>query len=278
MNEWDESEIFKTGKNFLNNSQNLTSKQISNIQFDFSPTQNNSIVVYTIYGAKGDGKTTTALGFSGKIYVLCFDRKTNIIKNFIYKGDSRIQVFDAIRYLNEDIEKYPESSFITIKYCEELLKMFKNDKPDYIVFDGTEILMRIFEQAMRYYFNWTAFEGIKNMNAWKKRRLDIRKLHRLAENAAKKGIIYTTYTTQHKIVEDGTVITQKDVPQYYDILLWETDVVIKSFSEFTKQGIKRFFIRIDSSKVPFLKTGATYDITNITIEEIIKNPEKYIIK
>lgn len=251
-----------------------TEKPKAEVKWDFSEAKTQAIPVFTIYGEKGDGKTVLALSFPGKIAAISFDRKTQIIKNNFYDGDERIKVFDAVRYLDEMVENYPKSSHDTIEYCKQLLTTkIKELEPDYILIDGTEILMRIAEQAMRHKFGWSATEGIKNMNAWKIRRLILRGLHARAVQCAKKGVIYTTYMKQKEIIHEGTLITKKDIPAYVDILLWETDIVLKSWSEYDKKTGKKFLMRIDSSKLKQFGTGKEYDVTNKRILDIIKPKE-----
>lgn len=247
-------------------------------EFDLSPVKGEGIPVFTIYGEKGSGKTTVALGFPGKIAAISFDRKTNLIKNLMFEGNDRIVVYDAVRYLDESADKYPASSHKTVEYVKALLKEIKKHGPDYVLIDGIEILTRIVEQSMRYHFGWNAFEGIKNMSAWKKRRLDLRTIHHLAEDAAKKGVIYTTYTTEKKLIQDATTIALKHVPQYFDILLWETDVVMRSYSEHDKKSGKKFFLRVDNSKLLQFKTGDLFETTGVKTEDLLKDPDKYRFK
>lgn len=230
--------------------------------------------VITIYGNKGEGKTTLALGIDGKIVALSFDNKTALIKYNMYNGDKRIKVFNAVKYFSEDPNEYTTSAKKTYKYVIAILKKVKEIKPDWIIIDGTEIMMRIAEQVMREMNNLSPFQGVVNRNIWKYRRLVIRNIHRKALDAAQKGVIYTTYTTKDEIVEEGTIVSKKDVPQYYDILLWETDVVIKAYSEFNEDNDKRFYARIDSSKLKEFETGKIYDVTNKTLKDIIKEVSK----
>lgn len=226
--------------------------------------------VITIYGNKGEGKTMFALSFPGKIAALSFDRKTGIIKaNFYREESNRIKVYDAVKYLSEDPEEYVSSSLKTYKYVIAILNKVKEEQPDWVVIDGVEILTRIAEQAMRKIFNLTPFQGIPNLSVWKYRRLIMRNIHNKAVEACKRGVIYTTYTEKDEIIEEGNIVSKKDVPKYFDILLWETDVVMKAYSKIGEYG-KKFFIYVDSSKIPTFETGKEFDVTFKRVGDIFK--------
>jgi len=69
--------------------------------------------VYTIFGNKGEGKTTFSLNpkfFPGNIVAVSFDYKTIKIKTNFYNDDKRIKVHDGKKYYNEDIDKILQSS------------------------------------------------------------------------------------------------------------------------------------------------------------------------
>lgn len=231
-----------------------------NFQFKESSISNKSI--HTIYGQKGDGKTVLAFSFPGKIAALCFDRKSQIIKKHFYKNDERIKVYDVIEYLSEDKDLYTASALTTYNYIKFLLENISKEKPDWIVIDGLEILANISEMVMRYNNKLTPFQGIVNRNVWKERRLIMRNIHKLALDASTKGVIYTTYTDKDEIVEEGTIKSKQTIPKWTDVVLWETDFVLHTFSKANKDG-RRFYCDIISSKNDEqLKTGKLIDMTD----------------
>ena len=218
-------------------------------EFDMSEAKSQSGETYTIYGHKGHGKTFLAYSFPGEISVLSFDRKGVPVKDLAYGGADRLKVFDAVRYHDmSSPEAWLESSDRTFRYINSLLDHIKEEvKPDWIVLDGLEIYNQIAEMTMRYRNNLLPYQGVANMNLWKERRLYIRQLHYKALEIAKRGIIYTTYSEKDKVIVDGDVQTLSDVPRWVDVVLQETDVVLKIERKDDKNGVKHW-CKVESSK------------------------------
>ena len=244
-------------------------------QFDFAEATGTGKEVYMIYGLKGEGKTVLSMSFPGKIAVLSFDRKSLAIKQQQYKNDERIKVYDAIRYLDSaDPEMYLQSSEESFRFLNQLLDHIAQQfKPDWIVIDGSEILQRLCEMTMRYRNNIMPFQGISNRNLWKERRLYIAQIHNKSIRIANKGLIYTTYVDKQEVVKDGEFVTKQDVPRWIDVIMTETDCVIKVDSEQDKTGGRKFFATVESSKTS-IKTGQKKDITGTGITAFIKEGEK----
>jgi len=230
-------------------------------EFDFSEDKGIPKEAYVIYGMKGHGKTALAFSFPGTIACLSFDRKSLRVKKLMYKNDPRIKVYDAVRYMDySSPEIMLETAEITFRYINALLDHIRDDvKPDWIVIDGSEIFERICEMVMRYRNNLMPFQGIANRNLWKERRMYIKQIHDKALNAAKKGIIYTTYTTEKEIVQDGELIAKEDVPRWIDAILYETDTVIKVEAVW-EQDTQKYYAKIESSKGS-LPSGIKKEVT-----------------
>lgn len=247
--------------------------QVQDEEFDFSEEVDLGKEVHMIYGLKGHGKTTVALSYPGKVAVLSFDRKSTAIK-YLY-GDrlDEIKVWNAVKYMDYSS---PESELISadrnFRYLIRLLdEVIRAWQPDWVVIDGAEILSHICELVMRYRNGLMPFQGIANLNLWKERKMYIRQIHYLALDVAKKGIIYTTYVDKEEIIEDGEVKTKRDIPKWLDVLVYETDVVIRVWSTIDKGSGLRFYAIVESSKVPHIKTGVQADITDkIAYEEIVR--------
>lgn len=217
---------------------------------------------FMLYGLKGSGKTYSALSFPGQITCLSFDRKSLPIKQYSFHGDERIKVFDAIALMDySSPEGWTESADKTFKRLNLLIDKITGWKPDWIVIDGSEVLQQICEMTMRYRNNLMAFQGISNRNLWKERRMYIRQIHDRCFEAAKKGVIYTTYTSKDEIIREGEFIAKDDVPKWVDCIMWMTDVVMRVRSAQEKSG-RKFYATIESSKYPPFKTGREVDITD----------------
>ena len=144
----------------------------------------------------------------------------------------------------------------------------KNNPPDWIVIDGSDVLQQICEMTMRYRNNLMPYQGISNRNLWKERKTNIRQIHESAIGTAKKGVIYTAYTKEKEIVVEGETISRIDIPQWIEAIMLETDTVIKVTSEQDKIG-RKFIATVESSKTG-LQTGKQLDITDKGIKELVK--------
>jgi len=216
--------------------------------------------VYTIYGMKGVGKTTLAMSFEGRKDVLSFDRKSLRVKTGIYLDNEDIHVYDAIKYLEPGELSYTKSSNKTFDYVMHIIDNIP--ETDWVIIDGLEQLTKICEMRMRFKENLAPFKAFGNLSLWKLRRLYIRQLHEKAIKKARKGVIYTTYIKKDEIIEDGKTTTKADIPNWIDIVMEETDVVIKVYPEKQKDKTIKHMAFIESSKLNSLKTGDIQDVTN----------------
>lgn len=232
--------------------------------FNFHEASDQDKVVITIYGLKGDGKTSLALNenfFPGSISCLSFDNKTVQIKNHFYKKSDRIKVYNAIEHFVDTPEEILSSAEKTYKYCLFLLNNIAKEKPDWILIDGLEIFSQIGEMVMRYRHGLKPFQGVANLNLWKVRRLVLRSLHKVAIESSKKGVIYTTYTDDDKVVEDGTLKTIEKIPKWTDLIMQVTDIVLYVYGKSTKEG-RNFYFEVVSSKInDVFRTGENLEIT-----------------
>ena len=229
--------------------------------------------VILIYGEKGTGKTTTAMSFPGEIVVLSFDRKAAIIKSNIYNNDKRIHVFDVVKYMDYSTdETMLKTAELTYLYALKILDYSaKKIKPDWIIIDGAEIFQQIAEWVMRYRHGLKPFEGIRNLNLWKYRKQLIRDLHTKALNIARRGIIYTTNVEYEEIIVEGELVARKDVPKWIDILVYETDIVLKTVRD---PRTREFKVEVVTSKDDkLLPTGKVYVVTDKPLGTQIKFPK-----
>lgn len=248
--------------------------------------------IFCVYGAKGDGKTTTILSLPGNILAISLDRKTGRIWENMGKPD-RIVVRDGLKYFRENQFDILASSAKSLKWLHaildgvtqngmydgqpDLIAKYGNVQPDLILFDYVPRLNQLAEMKMRMDANITFDGGVANQNLWKRRNLMVREMHNKAAQIALKGVLYTTFIDidreKTKTIE-GQVWDSFKKPKYNDIIEEESDVVIYQYTETVKGQGQRWFIKIDSNKlVPEfmpLKSGEVIDITGRNLLDILK--------
>jgi hypothetical protein len=244
--------------------------EVAGEQYDLSPDKGGRKLIITDYGLKGDGKTSFALSFPGRIACLSFDRKSKQVWEEMYNKDQRIVVYDAIRYLDKTSGAlWLKTADKTFKYVMLLLdEVIRTTKPDWIVIDGAEIFTKLCEMIMRYRNGLQPFQGIRNLNLWKERRMLIDQLHNKCVSIAKEGVIYTTYTSKDEVIEDGQFVARKDVPRWIDAIMLYTDVVVRVRSKSGKDG-RIYTAEIESSKTKILPTGKIVDITDGGYKKVV---------
>lgn len=221
--------------------------------FDTSPDTTKGKTIVTIHGNKGGSKTTTGFlltqGFLGlpgnRTAAISFDDKTKITKEQLFPNEN-ITVYDGKRYFDEDPKKITISGYISYKYLMQILYSIDYE-PDWIMFDGLTIESLMLEQAMRFMNNLRPTQGVANLNVWKDRKFMLQALHNLAVRKAKYGVVYTTYSTKSKIVIDGNLVTEQDVPEYVDIVMQETDIVMYASKLKGKDG-NLFYYTVETTK------------------------------
>lgn len=237
--------------------------------FEFKEAEVSDKLVLTIFGEKGSGKTCTAMGLPGTKAVLCFDNKAQLNKKHFFNNNESIKVYNTTLYLSKEPDKYQETAVMTYSYLLFLLDKISENKPNWIIIDGLEILSSVAEQIMRKNYGIKPYQGIPNMGIWKERRQILDSVHRKSIGIAKSGVVYTTYCTEDKIVHDGDVIELKKIPKWVDSVLYETDITLHVDSEFRKDGTK-ITAKVFNSKIPsFLKTGDTLNLTNKKLSDYI---------
>jgi hypothetical protein len=230
-------------------------EDLEKMVFDFSPDMSRGKLVVALHGEKGSGKTTAGFivttgrigGFpSGKTNVISFDNKTKITKEQYFPNDD-ITVWNGKLHYREDPILCTKSGMISYKYIQKLILSWKDNQPDWIIFDGFTIMAVIFEMAMRFKHNLQPSEGISNRNVWKDRARFVQDIHNISCRIAKYGVMYTTYSEKNNIVEAGTVISSTDIPKYIDVVMQETDVVLHATKAMGKDK-DLFYIRVESTK------------------------------
>ena len=229
--------------------------QIPKEEFDLSPATEEKGLNQMIYGKKGSGKTVLAFSVEGTIACLSLDQQSEIVWREFYNSDSRITVFDAVRYYSEiDPQTKLDSASLTKRYIYDLLeKPIKDLKPDWIVVDGTEILNHIMEMAMRADQGLQPFEGPKNLNVWKVRNMFMNQIHRKATQIAKEGVIYTAYVDIQEVTT-ASGQSKREEPKWAGDIEYKTRVVIKVENETNRDG-RVYYATVESSKVNYIPSS-----------------------
>ena len=230
--------------------------------------------IYTIHSDKGEGKTTIALSFPGEKVAISMDNKTAIIKETRYDNANEIHVFNGMKYMDYHNQSATvKSASITYDYVLAILDYSRAINPDWIIFDAVEYLHQVCEWKMRYNNGLEAYAGIANFNLWKERKTLLRQIHNKAMEIAKKGVIYTLFSEKDELVIQGEIITTKKVPKWIDVIMTETDYVIKA--EHDLESKKHYAVIVTSKDPRVLKTGVRFDITGKKFwdvkEEVAKN-------
>jgi hypothetical protein len=231
--------------------------------------------IFTVYGHKNDGKTTISYGIpykGDKILVFSFDNKSTRPKDadYIMDGNLHIKVINAIKYLDKSSDKkLLESSQKTHAFILSMLAQAKlKFAPDWIMFDGTEVMSSIMELVMRSHNNLGPYQGIANRSLWRERRQYIDDIHMKSIEIASKGLIYTMYSQKDEVIDDGGVVMKKDVPKWIGSVMEETDIVIHAESKF-ENGKKSFYAKVEGSKIPTRYPDGIYNVTNKRFRDVI---------
>lgn len=247
-------------------------EEIKPSDFDFSEAPLSKKKTYMISGDKGDGKTTLAFSFPGKICCISFDYMSADVKDGMFNNDPRIHVFDGLRYLSKRVaESWLKSADKSFEYLNLLLtNIIKPLEPDWIVLDGLEIFVRdICEMRMRYRNNLQPFQPFE-LKLWAERNMYVDQIHLLCMLFAKQGIVYTAYVNEVAVkFEGGKMIEFKRVPKWAADVEFQTQVVIMIDSEQAEKG-RKYIATVTSSKSKDIRTGIKIDVTNGGMDNLFK--------
>lgn len=222
--------------------------------------------VFTIFGSKGAGKTTLAFTFKGTKLCFSYDGKSTRIKKYLFNNSPEIIVIDGVEGYERDPDHMVSSSKVAYNNILNRLKEY-NGKVDWVIHDCLEVVHEISEQVMRDMFKLKPFAGVPVQSNWKYRRVLLSNLHRKSIQAAKRGVIYTTFVKiEDQEIQDGEIITKSVVPRYFDLIEAETDVLIKMDHKTSKGGDEEFFAKIVTSKLPKYRTGSIVPV-KLKVEE-----------
>lgn len=271
------TEVVSDVKEMVTSTSSTSNDSAMSFDFDEAEDLGQKKEIFTVYGHKNDGKTTISYGipYNGdKILVFSFDNKSTRPKDakYIKDGNVEIKVINAIRFLDKSNEsKYLESSVVTHEFILSILEQSTSKfAPDWIMFDGTEVMSGIMELVMRSKNNLKPYQGIANRTLWRERRQYIDDIHMKAMEIASKGVIYTMYSTKDEIIDnDGTVTKKVDIPKWIGSVMEETDIVIHAESKF-ENNKKIFFARVEGSKLPDKYADGVYNVTGKRVRDVIE--------
>ena len=230
-------------------------------EFTLLPASIEQKDIITIYGLKGVGKTTLAmlLSYPGSMLGISFDRKTLRCKTNFY-DDGQIEIYDATKYLKNNMEDYRDSAVDCYDYTSFLLTNAK--EADWVLLDGGEIMVKLCEQKMRKEHNLKPFQGFATLTWWNERNMFLRSIHDMAKAKARKGVIYTIFSQIQEVEDFISGVKNREVPRWMDAATWETDVVLHAVSHVDDKNRKRMFnVEVTSSKILRFPTGNIYDTT-----------------
>jgi len=244
--------------------------------YDLSEEKPTRQVTHMWWGLKGAGKTFATMKYPGRIAAISFDRKTSQVKEMHFKDDTRIKVFDGIRYLDKsDPERWCQSAIDNYEYLMQLIDgPIRDFNPDWILIDGTEVLIRdVCEMAMRGRENIQAFAGVE-WNLWKERVMYSDNIYTKCLRIANQGILFTAFVKETvEKIERGVIIEQQYHPRWAGNIKLQVDTVIHVESRQVEDQ-REFWATVDSSKNPDIITGLKVNITGGGIKTIWDESKK----
>lgn len=254
---------------------NVTPVSNEEFLFDDEVYTGDNKVVFTVFGEKNDGKTTISYGIpdkGDKVLVFSFDNKSTrpLDAPYIVAGDLKVKPLNAIKYLDKSSAKTTlASAKITHNYILSMLRQAKEQfNPDWIMFDGSEVLNSIIELVMRADNNLAPYQGIANQSLWRFRKDMINNIHAKSKEIANKGLIYTMYTRQDEEIVDGATQKKVAVPAWVGSIKEESDMVIKAEIKIV-DGKNSFYARMIGSKLPDKYPEGLYDVTRQRFIDVI---------
>lgn len=259
-------------------------------------------LTFMIYGVKGHAKTTTGLGLegkgNGKFAVLMYDEKTIRAKKEMYEDDSNIVIWDAAEFIQygkgdprkvgemdaKDMDVDPKilrdslakTYIYTLYLLNQIAKNYGKEHFDWIMFDAAGIMEKATEMQMRKKHGLSAFQGVSPRSLWNERGQMMNRIHEIAMNLTKKGVIYTTYPSKDydtTIIKDGDIIKQDSIPKWVGDIMLKTDVVMRTFIKSDKGGDK-WLCKIETSKKNYYPSGILLDLSYTTIHDVLEKWHK----
>jgi len=263
--------------------------QVSDFDDEYDSEGYGDKVSITVVGEKGDGKSTISLAFVGedeKALVISYDRMAKANK-YKMRYPQNLKIVDPMTLFDSSTSLRKRNSMALIyDYLvgvEEYVDgprdgglLSTHEPVDWIIHDGTDILMEICEMVMRAKHDLLPAQGVE-WNLWKDRKYAIQDIYHKSLSLAKKGVIYTTYFDEKNYDEDITgQKKKKQIPKWMDIILHQT---MHTFVAYTQA--EGFFMYVAQSKsVKRDITKQTFDVTGVSYEsdEIDKETGKKIWK
>jgi hypothetical protein len=238
-------------------------------------------VSITVVGDKGGGKSTLALSFTGTKLVVTYDRMTEYNK-FKMRDPNKIKIIDPMPLLDSTTPLRKRDTYVKIFDFLVGVEEYPNgprhgglldthEQVDWVIHDGTDILMTICEMVMRHRNDLLPSQGVE-WTLWKERKDAIQAVFNKSLTLAKKGVIFTTYFTEKQLDEDITGQKKtKEMPKWMDIILYQT---LHTFVAQSQQD--NYFLFVQQSKsIKKDVSRRTYDITGTPTEEEVKGETVY---
>jgi hypothetical protein len=246
--------------------------QISDFGDDYDSEGYGDKVSITVVGEKGEGKSTLALAFSGSKLVISYDRMAKANK-YKMRDPENIKIIDPMPIFDSSSATKKRDSMARIYEYLVGVEEYPNgprvggllnehEPVDWIIHDGTDILMEICEMVMRAKHDLLPAQGVE-WNLWKDRKYAIQDVYHKSLSLARKGVIFTTYFDEKSYDEDITgQKKKKQLPKWMDIILHQTLHTLVPHT----QGENFFLFVAQSKSVKKDVTRKTFDITGVSYE------------
>lgn len=260
---------------------------VSDFGDEYKDTEYGGKQSMTVVGEKGAGKSTVAMGFCDEdetMLVISYDRMA-VRNKYKMRYPQNIKVVDPMPLLDSTTPIKKRDSYVKIyEYLvgvEEYPNgprrgglLVEHEPVDWVVHDGTDILMLICEMVMRHRYDLLPSQGVE-WNLWKDRKDAIQDLYNKSLTLAKKGVIFTTYFDEKRYDEDITGQKKtKEIPKWMDIILYQT---LHTFVAHN-QGENYFLYVHQSKSIKKDVSRKTFDITGTSFEEVDKKTGETVYK
>lgn len=238
-------------------------------------------ICYILCGEKGNCKTTTALGFNGKIRAFSWDGKTKSIWENWYNKDSRIKITDVREMIIRTKGQWRYTSSQAVERVKLIIESIPKNKYDWFFHDSIDDYAKTCEMKMRYKHNLSVFQGVSERGLWNERFEDLCEIYDTSVEKSKYGIILTCMLDLVDVQEEGEDFTKVWRPAWTKFFEKEGDIIgYLNLRRIRIKNINRIKNKLELSIISskrdkqLFKTGELIDLTNISISDWAKKNKR----